>query len=131
MTLGPQLVLFRGKVLLIATPVAVFKTEYRKLAPIVGGTFVTSCFMASIGLGIGACRRDARTPARRSSRSFSSCRPRRRSFRTVATGDVKRYAILANPMALSRASRTGCSRSRPGDARRSGAPLFRVSRTCT
>src|SRR5436190_8439376 len=53
-TLGPQLVLFGGKVLLSATPAIVLKAEYRKLAPIVGGMFVTSCFMASVGLGIGA-----------------------------------------------------------------------------
>ena len=99
-TLGPQLLLFGGKVFLSATPSAAFKDEYRKLAPIVGGMFMTSCFMASIGLGIGslASRRAYATAA---VIALFLIMPAASSIiRTAATGDVKRYAILANPMML-------------------------------
>lgn len=99
-TLGPQLVLFGGKVFLSATPAAAFKDEYRKLVPIFGGMFVTSCFIASIGLGIGSLA-SRRAYATASVIAFFLLMPAASSIiRTAATGDVKRYAILANPMML-------------------------------
>jgi ABC-2 type transport system ATP-binding protein len=99
-TLGPQLVLFGGKVFLSATPSAALKDEYRKLAPIVGGMFVTSCFIASIGLGIGSVS-SRRAYATASIMAFFLLMPAASAIiRTAATGDVKRYAILADPMLL-------------------------------
>jgi ABC-2 type transport system permease protein len=99
-TLGPQLLLFGGKVFLSATPSVAFKDEYRKLAPLVAGMFVTSCFMASIGLGIAslASRRAYATAAIIA--LFLILPAASSIIRTAATGDVKRYAILANPMML-------------------------------
>ena len=99
-TLGPQLVLFGGKILLSATPSVALQDEYRKLAPIVGGTFVTSCFMASIGLAIGALS-SRRAYATASIIAFFLIMPAASQIiRTAATGDAKRYAILANPVML-------------------------------
>ena len=60
LTLGPQLFLFLGKVFLLTSPWVAFKAEYRKLLPIVGGTLVTSFFVASIGLALVVVRRATR-----------------------------------------------------------------------
>ena len=99
-TLGPQLVLFGGKVLLSPTPSVVFEAEYRKLAPIFGGMFATSCFMASIGLGIGAVS-TRRGYASASVIAFFLLLPAASQIiTTAATGDVKRYAVLANPLLI-------------------------------
>jgi ABC-2 type transport system permease protein len=99
-TLGPQLVLFGGKILLSATPSAAFTAEYRKLAPIAGGMFVTSCFMAAIGLAIGALA-SRRAYATASIIAFFLIMPAASQIiRTAATGDAKRYSILANPVML-------------------------------
>ena len=99
-TLGPQLVLFGGKVLLSPTPSVVLEAEYRKLAPIVGGMFATSCFMASIGLGIGAMS-SRRGYATASVIAFFLLLPAASQIiTTAATGDVKRYAVLANPLLI-------------------------------
>jgi ABC-2 type transport system permease protein len=99
-TLGPQLVLFGGKILLSATPSAAFKDEYRKLAPIVGGMFVTSCFMAAIGLAFGALS-SRRAYATASIIAFFLIMPAASQIiRSAATGDAKRYSILANPVML-------------------------------
>src|SRR5262245_55042294 len=54
LTLGPQLLLFLGKVFMVADPWTALKAEWRKLLPIAGGTFVTSVFMASIGLALAS-----------------------------------------------------------------------------
>ena len=48
LALGPQLVLFTGKVFLNATPWTAFVDEYAQLVPIVGGTLVVSIFLASV-----------------------------------------------------------------------------------
>jgi len=100
LTLGPQLLLFTMKVFISATPGPAFKDEYRKLAPIFGGMFVTSCFMASIGLALGSLA-SRRSYATASVIAFFLLMPAASSLiRTAATGDVKRYSILANPMLL-------------------------------
>jgi ABC-2 type transport system permease protein len=98
MTLGPELLLFGGKVALSAAPATVLKGEYRKLLPIVGGMFLTSCFLASIGLSLAslASRRAYATAA---IIAFFLLLPAASSLiRTAAMGDVKRYAVLANPL---------------------------------
>jgi len=99
-TLGPQLLLFTMKVFISATPGAAFKDEYRKLGAIFVGMFVTSCFMASIGLALGSLA-SRRSYATASVIAFFLLMPAASSIiRTAATGDVKRYSILANPMML-------------------------------
>src|SRR5947207_5566037 len=49
-TLGPQLFMFFGKVMLSATPWTLLTTEYPKLGPIIGGTMSTPIFIAAIVL---------------------------------------------------------------------------------
>jgi ABC-2 type transport system permease protein len=99
-TLGPQLLLFGGKILLSATPADALKGEYPKLLPIVGGMLVTSCFMAAIGLSLGSLA-SRRSYATASIIAFFLLMPAASSLiRTAAMGDVKRYAVLANPMLL-------------------------------
>jgi ABC-2 type transport system permease protein len=100
LTLGPQLFLFAGKVFASATPWTAFLDEYRKLAPIVGGTFLVSCFLGSIGLAISSIftRRGFASAA---VIGFFLLLPATSALvRSFATGDVKRYVVLANPTYL-------------------------------
>ena len=97
-TLGPQLVLFLGRVLIGASPWTAFKGEWAKLFPIVGGTLVTSIFIASISLLLAsfASRRGYATA---SVIVFFLLAPALvEMFRAVTTGSLKRYAVLAHPV---------------------------------
>src|ERR1043166_3494395 len=53
-TLGPQLFMFGGKILITTEPWTMLKTEYPLLGPILGGTMMTSLFMAAIGLSLAS-----------------------------------------------------------------------------
>jgi ABC-2 type transport system permease protein len=99
-TLGPQLLLFIGRVFLGAAPWAAFKDEWAKLLPIVGGTLLTSMFVASIAMWLSsfASRRGYATA---SVIVFFLLAPALvEMFRAVTTGAVKRYAVLAHPVYL-------------------------------
>jgi ABC-2 type transport system permease protein len=100
LTLGPELVLFLGRVVMSTAPFATFKAEWGKLMPIFGGTILTSAFFASIGLWLAsfAARRGYGSAA---VIAFFLLVPAVVSmFRNVTGGDIKRYAVLANPMLL-------------------------------
>jgi ABC-2 type transport system permease protein len=100
LTLGPELLMFLGRVFLSSAPFATFKAESGKLMPIVGGTILTSIFFASIGLWLAsfASRRGYGSAA---VIAFFLLVPAVVSmFRNVTGGDIKRYAVLANPMLL-------------------------------
>ncbi len=100
LTLGPQLFLFLGKVFMVTSPWAAFKLEWRKLLPIAGGTFVTSLFMASIGLALSSLA-GRRAYASASVIAFFLLMPAASTLiRSLATGDVRRYTVLANPILL-------------------------------
>jgi ABC-2 type transport system permease protein len=99
-TLGPQLLLFVGKVFIATSPWPAFKSEFTKLFPIVGGTLLTSVFIASIGLLLAsfAMRRGYATA---SVIVFFLLLPAVvEMFRSVTSGDIKRYAILLHPVYL-------------------------------
>ena len=100
LTLGPQLVLFVGKIFLGDKPWPAFVGEWTKLFPIVGGTLVVSFFFAAIGLGLSsfASRRGYATAGVITffllSAAFSEM------MRVVAFGSIQRYAVLGNPVQL-------------------------------
>jgi ABC-2 type transport system permease protein len=99
-TLGPQLLLFIGKVFIAAAPWAAFKAEWGKLLPILGGTLMTSVFIASIGLFLAssASRRGYATAA---VIVFFLLMPVLVTmFQSVTSGSMKRYATLAHPVFL-------------------------------
>ena len=99
-TLTPQLFLFLGKVFVLSTPWATFKAEYGKLWPIAVGTLGVSCFYASIGLGL-ACLAARRVFATAAVIFFFVLTPPVSAvFYELASGDVRRYAVLANPPLL-------------------------------
>lgn len=54
LTLGPQIVLFFGKIIVSADPWTMFSNTYKDLWPILGGTFVAACYMAFIGLALAS-----------------------------------------------------------------------------
>src|SRR5207245_2504237 len=100
LTLGPQLMMFVGKIFLSTAPWTAFKGEYSKLLPIVGGSVLTSLFIASIGLALSSLA------ARRGYASaavivFFLLTPAAANIvRSVTTGDLRRYALLVNPVWL-------------------------------
>jgi ABC-2 type transport system permease protein len=99
-TLGPQLLLFTGKIFIATAPWAAFKAEWGKLMPIVGGTLLTSVFIASIGLLLSsfATRRGYGSA---SVIVFFLLMPALVTmFRAVTSGDIKRYSVLAHPVFL-------------------------------
>jgi len=99
-TLGPQLLLFVGRVFLADAPWSAFRGEWAKLFPIVGGTLLTSLFIASIGLVLAsfASRRGYASAA---VIVFFLLAPAVvEMFRAVTSGDVKRYSVLAHPVYL-------------------------------
>ncbi len=100
MTLGPELMLFAGKVMMSASPWPAFVAEWPKLGPIVGGTLMTSVYLASIALALAAYT---------SRRAFASAGVIAFFLlmsavggiaRAIATGDGKRYAVLLNPFVV-------------------------------
>lgn len=100
LTTGPQLLMFFGKVLLAAEPWPALQGEWRKLLPIVGGTMLTAAFFASIGLALAslASRRAYATAGVIA--FFLLTPPAAEMFRSLATGDLRRYAVLFNPIYL-------------------------------
>jgi ABC-2 type transport system permease protein len=99
-TLGPQMILFLGKVFIGASPWVAFKAEWTKLFPIIGGTLMTSIFIASIGLLLAsfAARRGYATAA--VIVFFLLLPPLVEMFRSVTSGDIKRYTVLFHPVYL-------------------------------
>ncbi len=99
-TLGPQLVLFTGRIFVSTSPLAAFRTEWTKLFPILGGTLMASIFMASIGMLLAsfASRRGYGTAA---VIVFFLLAPALVDmFRAVTSGAIKRYAVLVHPVYL-------------------------------
>jgi ABC-2 type transport system permease protein len=97
-TLGPQLFMFFGKVLLSATPWTLFKTEYPQLAPILGGTMMTSIFVAAIGLSLSSLSAKRANATASVIATFLVLPAAAEIIRSVTTGNVRRYAPLANPI---------------------------------
>lgn len=99
-TMGPQLILFLGKVAIAASPWTSFKSEWTKLLPIVGGTALISLFVASIALLLAsfASRRGYATASVIA--FFLVLPPVVEMFRSVTSGDVRRYSVLVHPVYL-------------------------------
>lgn len=100
LTLGPQLMLFLGKVFISDKPWPAFVAEWTKLFPIVGGTVLVSLFFAAVGLGLSsfASRRGYATAGVIA--FFLLTAAFAEMLRAVAFGAVQRYAVLANPVQL-------------------------------
>src|SRR2546430_6149062 len=97
-TLGPQLFMFFGKVLLSATPWTLLKSEYPQLGPIVGGTTMTSLFIAAIGLSLSSLSAKRANATASVIAAFLILPAAAELIRSVATGDMRRYILLANPI---------------------------------
>jgi ABC-2 type transport system permease protein len=93
-------VLFFGKVAIASSPWVGFKTEWTKLLPIVGGTALISLFVASIALLLAslASRRGYATASVIA--FFLVLPPVVDMFRSVMSGDLKRYTLLIHPVYL-------------------------------
>jgi ABC-2 type transport system permease protein len=97
-TLGPQLFMFFGKVLLSSTPWTLLKSEYPQLGPIIGGTMMTSIFVAAIGLSLSSLSAKRANATASVIATFLVLPAAAEIIRSVTTGNVRRYAPLANPI---------------------------------
>jgi ABC-2 type transport system permease protein len=97
-TLGPQLTLFVGKVLIATDPWTMFASTYKDLLPILGGTLLAACYMSFVGLALAAFSA-RRSYASASVIAFFVLLPAVSNIARimVASADAKRYTILANP----------------------------------
>jgi ABC-2 type transport system permease protein len=100
LTLGPQIFMFLGKVLLSMTPMDMLKSEYPKLGPIFGATMMTSLFVAAISLAVAslASRRAYATAAVIA--VFMMLPAATEIVRTLTVGPVRKYARLGNPIVI-------------------------------
>jgi ABC-2 type transport system permease protein len=100
LTLGPQTLMFIGKVFLSATPVDMFKSEYTKLGPIIAGTMMTSMFVAALSLSVAslASRRAYATAAVIA--VFMILPAASIIVRTLTIGAVRKYSRLADPTVI-------------------------------
>ena len=101
LTLGPQLVLFSGKILIAAAPWDAFKNNYKDLWPILGGTMLAACYMSFIGLALASFAA-RRAYAAASVIAFFVFMPAVANIaRVIITDpDDRRYAVLANPFVV-------------------------------
>jgi ABC-2 type transport system permease protein len=98
LTLAPQILLFSGKVMLAKEVWPAFKGEAPKLVPIVVGSVLISIFFATIGLALSsfAVRRAYGSAA---VIAFFLLTPALMQIvRLVATGEVRRWAVLLSPV---------------------------------
>jgi len=100
LTLGPQLLLFFGKVFMLTSPWSAFKAEYGKLLPIVGGALVTSCFVASIALALSSLAGRRAYASASVIACFLLAPAASELIRGLTSGDVRRYSVLTNPIYL-------------------------------
>jgi ABC-2 type transport system permease protein len=100
LTLGPQAFMFLGKVFLSTTPLEMLKSEYPKLGPIIGGTMMTSLFVAALSLAVSslASRRAFATASVIA--VFMVMPAASLIIRTLTVGAVRKYAPLANPILI-------------------------------
>jgi len=98
LTFGPQLLLFLGKVFIAASPWAAFKDEWTILGPLILGTLTVSAFVGSVALAISSFA-GRRAYASASVIGFFLLVPAAATvIRSMATGETKRYLILAHPI---------------------------------
>lgn len=97
LTLGPELALFVAKLALSDSPWQAFRTEGKSLGPIIGGTTLAACYIASVGLVLASfSRRKAYASA--SVIAYFVIMPAMAGIATLLTrGDARRYTILGNP----------------------------------
>jgi ABC-type transport system involved in multi-copper enzyme maturation permease subunit len=100
LTLGPQLVLFSGKILIATAPWDAFTANYKDLWPILGGTFLAACYMSFIGLALASFAA-RRAYAAASVIAFFVLMPAVANIaRVIVTNDNRRYTVLANPFVV-------------------------------
>ena len=97
-TLGPQLFMFLGKTLLSTTPWTTLKTEFSMLGPIIGGTAMTSLFVAAIGLSLSSLTAKRSYGTALVIAVFLLLPAAAQIIRSFTTGNIRRYANLANPI---------------------------------
>jgi ABC-2 type transport system permease protein len=98
LTLGPQIVLFFGKIIVSTDPWTMLTTTYKDIWPIVGGTFIAACYMAFIGLALAAFAA-RRAYASASVIAFFVFMPAIGEIAKaiIQNPDDRRYTILAQP----------------------------------
>lgn len=98
LTLGPQLFLFSGTLLIAEELFPAFRAEWRTLLPIAGGSTGASLLFASIGLALSslASKRNYANAAVIGFFLLTSAIVA--MFYSITSGDLKRYVVLAHPV---------------------------------
>jgi len=96
--MGPQLLLFLGRVFLPDKPWTAFKEEWMKLLPIVGGSLLVSFFFAAIALALSSFAM-RRAFASASVIAFFLLTPALYAVAdTITTGALRRWVVMINPV---------------------------------
>lgn len=96
----PQLALFLAKVFLAESPLASFKLYWAELFPIVGGTLLVSLFIAAVALALSSFAMKRAYGSAAVIAFFLLTPALSAVLRAIAFGDVRRYAVLLNPVWL-------------------------------
>lgn len=100
MTLVPQVTLYTAKVFLAEAPWTAFKQYWAEIFPILGGSLIISLYFAAVALALSsfAVKRAYATAA---VIAFFLLTPALTTLvRSVAVGDLRRWAVLLNPVWL-------------------------------
>jgi ABC-2 type transport system permease protein len=98
LTLGPQLLMVGGKILLSPAPWTAFKAEYTVLWPITAGAVMISLYFAAIGAGASSLTGKRAHGTAAVIALFLFLPVMAESARRMATGNFRRFAMLADPM---------------------------------
>jgi ABC-2 type transport system permease protein len=97
LTLGPQLTLFVGRVLISDTPWKTFADNWKLLGPIAGGSLLAACYMGAVGLALASFSA-RRAYASAAVIAFFVLMPAVAGIATpIVHGDARRYTVLVNP----------------------------------
>jgi ABC-2 type transport system permease protein len=100
MTMVPQLMLYGAKIFLAQSPWAGFKEHWAEIFPILGGSLLIALFFAAVGLALSSFAMK-RAYGSASVIAFFLLMPALTTVvRLVVTGDLRRWAVLLNPVWL-------------------------------
>ena len=100
LTLGPQLVLFLGKIFISPKPWPAFQAEWTKLFPILGGSLLVSIAFAAVGLALSSFANRKGYATASVIAFFLLSGAIAEMVRNIGFGGMERYAVLGNPALL-------------------------------
>jgi ABC-2 type transport system permease protein len=100
LTLGPELVLFTGSVLVSDTPWRAFMEDRGRLLPILGSTVLVALFVAAVALALASLTAKRAYGSAAVIAFFLALPALSAVAQSIVPGDARRYAVLANPLVV-------------------------------